>query len=128
MAEHNKVSTKQIGDGKLPNRYWVSICNDFYYQKEGVQEWASERDKFEIDCSTLAKFNTYKGAKDFVLDELLLGTEYEGIMVNCITIEDRLSGQLYKEAMYEVPRLQAEHEEDLQFTIDEMKRRGVDFK
>jgi hypothetical protein len=25
------ISTKRIGDGKLPNKYWVSIANDYYY-------------------------------------------------------------------------------------------------
>ena len=30
------ISTKQIGDGKLPNKYWVSIANDFYYYNEEV--------------------------------------------------------------------------------------------
>jgi len=93
------VSTKQIGDGKLPNKFWVSISEDYYVVSEpGVMDWASDQGIIKNPRGkTLAVFSSYKAARNFVDNELPeLGREYDdGISVNTITIEDRISGEVF---------------------------------
>ena len=53
-----KISTEEIGDGRVPNKYWVSITNDyFYFNKEvGGWDWISDLNLFPITGETLAVF------------------------------------------------------------------------
>lgn len=123
---------KQIGDGKLPNRYFVSISNDYhYYNKETESpEWAGERDpNFKSEGGTIRVFNTYAKAREFVST---IGDYFENIEIKTITIEDRLSGQVFERSLSEreVTRIEYDNEEfeTLGYTKEEMKKRGEYFE
>jgi len=113
------VSTAQIGDGKTPNMYWVTVSNDYYISdpKENYLHWASELKKIPIKTATLKKFKTYEEAKRFA-DGIELDSKQKDINVSSLVIEDRLSGQLYhKTYNWE--------EEDIKFTMGQEKKLGV---
>ena len=57
-------STKLIGDGKLPNIYWVSIGNDYYYynSENGSLDWVNERDNKKGYYKMIGSYTTYKKA------------------------------------------------------------------
>ena len=42
-----RISTAQIGDNKLPNKYWVSICEDYYITEDNCLNWISEKNLFK---------------------------------------------------------------------------------
>lgn len=125
------VSTKQIGDGKLPNKYWVSVSNDYYVCKDGVCDWASEYELIDTRAKTIAKFDTYRAAMRFIERNLYPGATREGIRVNNIDIEDRLSGNIYQQTYYFYPIELEIHErghEDIKFTVDKLAEHGVKFE
>jgi hypothetical protein len=124
-----KVSTQQIGDGKTPNKYWVSIDDDFlYYDKESdCWESAGERDGREGGGKTIAVFSSYAKARE-LFDSILMGELCEGILVKGKTIEDRLSGELTEERGREVHRIEYDEYEDLAFTKKTLESKGIDFK
>jgi hypothetical protein len=88
-----------IGDGKLPNLYWVSLSNDYLYLHDGnCLDWIGDllKDGFKSIGKTFdMPFDTYKAAKEFC-DGLYLGMPFENFIINRINIEDRLSGELYE--------------------------------
>jgi len=95
------VDTKQIGDGKTPNRYWVSSSNDFYISRKGVMDWASEKLKFKNKGKTSKPFKTYQEALDeanYIIDtEMKEHPEESG--VNSVSITDRISGQVFEHTL-----------------------------
>ena len=127
------VSTNQIGDGKLPNKYWVSISEDYYIMvKQGTLEWISGYLKyFKPKGKTLLSVTTYKHAKE-IADDYYLGSEEDGIIVNTVSVEDRLSGQLYERSQVFSPKgkgkMHEEVYEDLKFTEMKMREKGYLFK
>ena len=124
-----KVSTVQIGDGKLPNKYWVSISEDYLYESEAhCWDWASDRGGKDANPKgkTLAVFSTYAKAREF-FESIPIGEDYEGVMVRSKTIEDRLSGEIAEETSRETTTLEADETENLEFTKKEMAKRGVKF-
>lgn len=125
------ISTKRIGDGKLPNKYWVSISNDYYACHNGQCDWISDTGWLEVKGKTIRIFNIYKQALAFVDNELPLGIDYNGIRVNSIVIEDRLSGEVYHKC-YEIFIPSAESSEtsteDITFTKAQMLKQGKQFK
>jgi len=132
--KERKISTKQVGDGKLPNKYWVSICNDYYYfnKENDVWDWIGDLDLFESEGKTIKAFTTFKGALNWIEENLYLGMDYDGIKINTITIEDRLSGEVYSHIRHFNPEDGSISDDspytDTKFTSDEMKKRGVEFK
>ena len=67
--------------------------------------------------------------KEYAEDQLMLGCDYDyEITMNCITIEDRLSGELYSSIYHLNPRyvrhITKETHEDISFT----EERDPDFK
>lgn len=109
---------EQVGDGKLPNKYWVSISNDYYYHNKtddgsSVLDWASDREKFKVKGKTLAVFDSYQKAKD-LFDSVELGSIKDGIQINMVEIEDRFTGQLTEKTNVENSR--PTYSEDLSFT------------
>ncbi len=127
------ISTKRIGDGKLPNRYWVSIFNDYYYynKENEVFDWISEKEMFEVKAKTIQVFNTYQAAKEFAENELCLGITEDGFTVNGITIEDRLSGKVYSHIRHYSPedgKIDDDFTtEDLRFTQEKMAKLNQHF-
>jgi len=115
-----KISTAQIGDGKTPNKYWVSVSSDYYLYdpKENFSDWASSVKGIKTEGKTVKVFNTYEEAKRFT-DSIELGSKLSGVEVNTVSIEDRLSGQVHERS------LGANVIEDLKFTKEKEKELGV---
>jgi hypothetical protein len=127
------ICTKEIGDGLLPNRYWVTISSDYYYfnASSGSFDWISDLNLFPVKSKTIKVFPSYKMAKGWIENNLYLGIEYDNIKVNFIAIEDRLSGELFSTIKELLPydgdvndRMQFE---DLHFTIEKMVEVGAKF-
>ncbi len=123
---------KQVGDGNLPNKYFVSVSNDYYYydKETDCMEWAGERDPdFKSEGGAIRVFNTYQKAREFVST---IGDYFKNIEVKSITIEDRLTGQVFERTLYEreVTRIEYDVEggEDIEFTKEEMRKRGEYFE
>lgn len=103
LADHNPVT--MVGDGKRPNRYWVTASTDFEQlrREDGVtvQEYAEGlmRDH-GIESIALpefdAVFDNYAEAAEYaekVCQEEMPPEPRPG-RVNRITIEDRLTGEV----------------------------------
>lgn len=126
---------KQIGDNKLPNKYWVSVSNDYgYYDSENnVVEWAGDFIKgFKSTGGTVAVFKTYAEAKKYIAENFQLGMldPVHGA-INRIAIEDRLSGEVYEESRTFNPitcHVSEDAREHVTFTKKTMEARGVKFQ
>ena len=108
-----RISTKQIGDGKLPNKYWVSQSEDYYLRTGNQLDWASKEGKFKAESKTLAVFNSYVEALKYA----------DTIYDNSIFIEDRLSGELLHNVKIVCPccgKEDWETFEDLTFTEEKL--------
>lgn len=116
-----KVSTVQIGDGKTPNKYWVSVSSDYYIEdpKEGSLDWVSDVKGIKVKGKTLKQFDSYEEAKQFA-NSIKLRQKVNGIEVNTISIDDRLSGEIYERSL-------GGHGggEQLDFTKKQEKKLGV---
>jgi hypothetical protein len=127
------INTKAIGDGLLPNRYWVSISNNYYYfnNEAGGFDWIGDLELFPVKGKTIKVFPSYKMAKGWIDNKLYMGMDYDGIRVNCITIEDRLSGEIFSQTKELLPDDGALAEgakfEDLRFSIKMMADAGRNF-
>jgi hypothetical protein len=132
-----RLNTKMIGDGKLPNRYWISIHEDYYINRGGSLDWASEVKKLKTNSRTVAISNKYHKAKEFIVNEFIQyavdknarGDKEKifGLAPKGITIEDRLSGELYDYTLEEVSKLEAFEREDIRFTKEELGKKGIAF-
>ena len=125
------VSTKQIGDGKLPNKYWVSISNDYLYfnSKHNAWDWISDLQLVTPQSKALVTFPTFKEAIEFTFT-LPFQNEYQNIQINTIVIEDRLSGEVYEKTLYWNPLsglCLPEERIDIEFTKKAMEERGAIF-
>lgn len=124
------VSTTQIGDGKIPNRYWVSTTNDFYIEKKGHLDWASDKLKFKVSGKTSKPYKTYQEAlaeaNHIIETQMKEHPDKEGI--NAVFIEDRISGQVFEHTLtakrlkgllkgWKVGRFE---DEDLRFTREKL--------
>jgi hypothetical protein len=126
------ISTLQIGDGKLPNKYWVSISNDYYYFNPEVHgyDWISDLKLFPVQSRTIAVFPTFDEAIKFIDNNLVLGGREDNINVNSISIEDRISGEVYH-STYEFYPPSGEISEtgytSTEFTEKKMREKGIVF-
>jgi len=122
---------KHVGDGKLPNRYWVSISNDYYYFDGECSNWISEKGLYPFEGKTIRDFGTFVNAQKFIDEELYLGMNYDGITVNSISIEDRISGEVWS-SIQELYTPKADirpfTHRDTGFTEQKMKEAGVIFR
>jgi len=126
---------QQIGDGNLPNKYWVRVSNDYSYKTGNEINWIGDLiPTFKSKGFTIAKpFKTYQGAKAYC-DSLVLGAKisHNGKMyiVGRINIEDRLTGELYEYTTLFNPETGQSEDleyEDYNFTQRAMENRGVKF-
>lgn len=88
------MAINQIGDGKTPNKYWVSIGTDQYYQEGNSLNWQSEVIGGKQKSKIVKVFPKYLDAFNFA-DSIKLGSVVKGVIVNNVSIEDRLSGEVY---------------------------------
>ena len=102
MARYNKM----IGDGQFPNLYWVTTSNDFYVCKNGICDIANGVGiKYKSKSKTYPKaFKTFGKALDFA-EELIenIPDTPTPKSINNVTIEDRISGQVYECSIYAYP-------------------------
>ncbi len=123
-----KESAVQVGDGKLPNKYWVSVHNNFYYESSpGFWDWANARDGFKVEVKIVGVFSTYAKARE-LFESIQTGELCQGVLVRGKTIEDRLSGEVAEETGHEVNRMEYRETEDIGFTQKSMAELGVSFK
>ncbi len=110
----------QVGDGKTPNKYFVTISNDFeiFIKKQGMIESASEVMKFKAKGKAIKVFNNFNDAKDFA-ESINLGVKSNNFSINSVFIEDRLSGQVFV-------RNFTDSREDIKFTQEQEKKKGVE--
>lgn len=115
-----------IGDGKLPNKYWV-FQYDQKYKRVKNKDGSISIDIIEEDKTTpkkdsfIGEFKSYEEALK-AIDKAYLPN---------VTIEDRLSGQVFEQMCIqcqECGKEEYETYEDIRFTKEEMKKRGVEFK
>ncbi len=93
------LARKKVGDGKSPNRYFVSVANDYsYVNEEGCVDWIGEAIKgFKSRGETVAMFDRYQQAKECAIG-LFDSTERdeEGYYkINTVYVEDRQVGELF---------------------------------
>ena len=125
------ISTKQIGDGKLPNKYWVSISNDYLVYNEEVKayDWISDKNLFKANGDTLGVFKTFVDALQFA-EELPFGEKFDGIRINMWSIEDRISGQIAERVKFfnpEIGLMCEQQHDDTEFTRKTMAKKGAEF-
>lgn len=131
-----KVDYKNIiGDGKLPNKYFLFVSNDYSYihdkGEDGiVVDWIGDLIKgFESKGDFIGMFDSYKEAKEKA-EEFYLGMHYGGYTINRITIEDRLSGELFECTKVFSPMdgdMSEDLREDTSFTEETMEEKGLIF-
>ena len=147
-----QMASEMVGDGKLPNKYFVFENYEFYVmEKPGRMDWAGDAGfKFaegesETSLDKPRMFDTYAEAKDYADSVELFEPEIdikkkivETNQAHSITIEDRLSGELYmrtKELVFKKDRMGQEYFndseetfEDTKYTQEEMEKRGEVFE
>ena len=124
-----KDNIKEAVDPK-DNKFYVTSANDYYcYNQEvGAWDWASDRDSFEVTTKDHGTFDTYEEARN-MFDTIELGSA-AGDDTLTKSIDDDITGQLADETLYEDtrPTFKPEYSEDLQFTLDEYEKAGIEFK
>lgn len=117
-----KTYQKQIGDGKLPNKYWVFQYDQKYqHVKDENGEYSLEiigEDK-ETKESFLGEFKTFNEALNCVDNEAYLPN---------VIIEDRISGQVFEQMCVVCPCCGKEDyksHKDIGFTKEQL---GKDFQ
>ena len=110
----------QIGDGKLPNKYWV-FQYDQKFQRSGEDGCINpiENGGLETKDSLLGEFKTFKQALACVDDKAYLPN---------VVIEDRLSGVVFEQMVIVCPCCGKEDYEtinDIRFTKETL---GEDFQ
>lgn len=86
-----KTYQEQIGDGKLPNKYWVFQYNQKYKRTtdtDGVVSLGIIKEDTENTDSLLGEFETFREALQCVDNKSYLPN---------VVIEDRLSGQVFEQ-------------------------------
>lgn len=129
MRKMEKMASLMVGDGKTPNKYFVSVHDDHLYYNEKTDCWdsASERDGRESEGKIVGVFQTYEKARS-LFESIPLGEVFRGIFVKGKRIEDRLSGEIADEETREFLSFDSWESEMLEYTKAEMARRGETFK
>ena len=132
-----RTDKDQVGDGKLPNKYFVSLSDSELICKkdsEGVTncDWDVNTGS---KGGTVAVADTYQEAKDFLKSigiEEDVNVKGSIFSVTSKTIEDRFSGELASEVVENFTRTVTDREtlfcEDTKFSEDQMSKLGAVFK
>jgi len=119
-----KKYQKQIGDGKLPNKYFVFQYDqkfkrvrheDDFIEVVLIKEDTETKDRF------VGEFKTYK--------EALTAVDNKAYLPN-VVIEDRLTGVIFEQQVIvcqECGREDCETMEDISFTKKTLEEKGIDF-
>lgn len=139
VQAHKRINEAEVGDGMVPNMYWVSWSNDFYICKDGMCDWASDTVKFKVTGGTKGPFKTFSQAMRVLEDLAYENMEQSPRMenMNFISVDDRLSGQIYERAIraYETESMvgkgysyEIESYRDTKFTEENLAKRGMRFE
>lgn len=119
-----KIYQKQIGDGKLPNKYFVFQYNQKYKRvqnEEGISLELIEED-LKNKNSYLGWFKTYQEALECVDSKSYLSN---------VIIEDRISGQVFEQmciVCQECGKEEWKTFQDIKYTKEELEKKGIEFK
>ena len=114
-----------IGDGKLPNKYWVFQYDQKYkrvkqddvgFEIVGITEDTSK------DNHLIGEYKTFKDALKAVDDKAYLPN---------VVIEDRLSGQVFESQVIvcqECGKEEYESYQDIKYTKEAMEKKGLKFE
>jgi hypothetical protein len=108
-----------IGDGKLPNKYWVFHYDEKFIRKD--DEMVSTNDTEETKDSLLGEFRTYIDAIICVNEKAYLSH---------VVIEDRLTGVVFEQMVIVCPCCGKEDYEtmdDIRYTRETMEKKGLVF-
>lgn len=91
-----QLATQIVGDGKKPNKYFITIAYGYWRPKQTDPEECPEMEqaKNSLDSVTMGPF-TSKGAAEAVYNAISLDTdilEVTGQMIGEVVMEDRLTG------------------------------------
>ena len=136
-----KSARAQVGDGKLPNKYWVCTSGEYYVNRfaDGVScsEWAGEvYPDFKAEKGeTYGPFDTfaealavYNDKRDYCAEPTVENA------LHSLVIEDRISGEVYqgiwteytkKAGRYLIPSFQWSDYDETKFTREKL---GADFR
>lgn len=118
-----------IGDGKEPNKYWVTVSSDYFVYNPAVEgfDWAGDvyPDHQVGKGETYGPFDTFGEAMQKFEEEVngLVEPTEEGN--HGAIIEDRISGVIYegiyhetteKKGRYSIPRFDFQYHDDTRFT------------
>ena len=140
--------TLQVGDGQLPNKYWVSKSSDFLTNKNSAVEndgelnhydWATSAysyDDFPPLYQTLGCYNTFKEALRIAeSQDLPSPTNHNWDNFHSVAIEDRLSGVIFEAEWHEIfsenratPTYSFREQNDSNLTKRYMEERGLTFE
>lgn len=107
------LAREQIGDGKRPNKFWLSVSSDYSYfhiDEDGVAyidyigdiipEWEENYSEGKL----VSMYKTLDEAIDCADDDFYIGMKYEGFIINRITIEDRMVGTIWERELIFDPK------------------------
>ena len=120
-----KAYQKQIGDGKLPNKYWVFQYDQKYKHVKDDRGFVSIeiiREDADSKDSLLGEFRTYREALECVNTEAYLPN---------VVIEDRLSGQVFEQmciVCQECGKEEYQTFTDIRFSQKKIEEAGLKFE
>ena len=117
-----KNSTAQIGDGKLPNKYWVFQYDQKHQNRkneDGSISLEIIKEDQETENSLLGVFNSYNEALQCVDNRAYLPN---------VVIEDRISGQVFEQMCIVCPCCGRENYESFKDISYTQKVLGTNFK
>lgn len=107
MSEALKQQARtMVGDGKRPNRFFVTVSNQIQTKRGGFINGQDEEEEYrpregaEIVSDTIAHYSDYQSALNRARDIELVGTPGRGW--SAVQIEDRLTGMVYERGLLEV--------------------------
>jgi len=118
-----KMARDMVGDGKTPNKYFLSISND-YDVLEGSEIYGADEvlKKFKSQGKMIDVYDSYSTAKAEA-DSFVLGKKSNGVLVRRVTIEDRISGVVYERVkLLNLTTIESSEDEreDIGFTMDKL--------
>lgn len=134
VNDSSTMAKNMVGDGNTPNMYFVSISNDYYFWNNDLYgfDWASDHIKdYKANGSTIEHFNTFNEALEYIENNLYLGMTHSDMVVNHISIEDRISGEIWYMSKYFDPIMAREWDETIQdtkFTEEKLKELDIEFE
>jgi len=138
---HTRRKTKKekpmIGDGKLPNLYWVLWSNDFYICENGLCDWASGKIKIKPKGGSAGPFKTFKEALNYIERNIFISPEPTEEGPNSVFVEDRITGQIWEQSIYAYKKdtlmgpaynFEIETVDDTKFTREYLEKKGLEFE